>query len=566
MKRGRNQKNHYSVTLFPFLAVLICTMGILVVLLVVAVRAADFDAQKATEESRAKYQGKVDAVQDAIDEEAFRVSGLKDFRPDLVKRLQEARAVRGHVQLSLDKLDETAEQVVLQHAQLNQPPADSQMSLSQLESEAALLAEQIQHASTQLQTLKEIEPVEITTYSIVPTDTGTSTGRRPIYVECVEDKLVLRPHQITLSVADFRKRISVGNPLDAALIAIRDYWKRYDLAGEQGDPYPLLVVRPSGARAYALARYAMQSWQDEFGYELIQEDLPLEYGEPDTLLQNEIKLAIQKAKQREANSAPDEFANGSLGGQISDQEQGSDTGRQRSGGPNGQYTGLTVDSANGGFSLEGADFQPNELDSFGNSSNAINSEQHTYSTRNPENDFEPLPNGDEYGSAAIESSGGGQVQTQTGQNNGESNISADLTNQESAAAGAPGGSAIGNTLESIANTRGAGWALPSRTANGTVYRRPITVYCSAQELVVSSGTSLNDKRKIVRLDGPTQNAVDALVAEVWEKIDSWGFAGTGGYWKPELKLNVLPGGLQRANDLRALFRGSGLDIDVIEIE
>ena len=88
MKRGRNQKNHYSVTLFPFLAVLICTMGILVVLLVVAVRAADFDAQKATEESRAKYQGKVDAVQDAIDEEAFRVSGLKDFRPDLVKRLQ----------------------------------------------------------------------------------------------------------------------------------------------------------------------------------------------------------------------------------------------------------------------------------------------------------------------------------------------------------------------------------------------------------------------------------------------------------------------------------------------
>ena len=65
-------------------------------------------------------------------------------------------------------------------------------------------------------------------------------------------------------------------------------------------------------------------------------------------------------------------------------------------------------------------------------------------------------------------------------------------------------------------------------------------------------------------DGPTQEAVAPLVAEVWEKIDSWGFAGTGGYWKPELKLNVLPGGLQRANDLRVLLHGSGLDIDVIE--
>ena len=101
MKRGRNDSKQYAVTLFPFLAVLICTMGILVVLLVVAVQAADVDAREKVQASRAEYQSKIDAVQDSIDTEAFRVSGLTEFRPDLVKRLQDARARRAHVQFCL---------------------------------------------------------------------------------------------------------------------------------------------------------------------------------------------------------------------------------------------------------------------------------------------------------------------------------------------------------------------------------------------------------------------------------------------------------------------------------
>ena len=175
MKRGRNDKKQYAVTLFPFLAVLICTMGILVVLLVVAVRAADVDAREKVEASRAEYQSQIDAVQDSIDTEAFRVSGLKEFRPDLVKRLQDARARRAHVQLSLDNLDEKAKQLALKRSKLERPPEDSHQSLAQLEAEAALIAEQIALVSDQLLELKDAKPVEITTYSIVPTDTGSST-------------------------------------------------------------------------------------------------------------------------------------------------------------------------------------------------------------------------------------------------------------------------------------------------------------------------------------------------------------------------------------------------------
>ena len=563
MKRGRNDKKQYAVTLFPFLAVLICTMGILVVLLVVAVRAADVDAREKVEASRAEYQSQIDAVQDSIDTEAFRVSGLKEFRPDLVKRLQDARARRAHVQLSLDNLDEKAKQLALKRSKLERPPEDSHQSLAQLEAEAALIAEQIALVSDQLLELKDAKPVETTTYSIVPTDTGSSTLRRPIYIECVNDKLVLQPHQITLAASDFQQPIFAGNPLDAALIAIRDYWQRFELTGDEGDPYPLLVVRPSGARAYALARHAMQSWQDEFGYELIEEDLPLEFGELDTQLQEEINLAVLKAKQRRANSIhSDEFGIPSLGDSTADLRGNSAAERRRSGGASGRYTGLTVDNENGGFTLEGTAAQQSDFDTYRNSDR--NSDQNTYSGRSPEDDFAPFPTDEELAGGGVSDSGNWQAQNQSREGDTESVNRSRGADQESATSGVAGGSAAGNSLDSLAESRGANWALPSRSERGTVYRRPITVYCAANELVVESGTGLDDKRKVVMFDGPTQEAVAPLVAEVWEKIDSWGFAGTGGYWKPELKLNVLPGGLQRANDLRVLLHGSGLDIDVIE--
>ena len=567
MKRGRNDSKQYAVTLFPFLAVLICTMGILVVLLVVAVQAADVDAREKVQASRSEYQSKIDAVQDSIDTEAFRVSGLTEFRPDLVKRLQDARARRAHVQLALDNLDEKAKQLALRKSKLERPPENSQQSLSQLEAEAALIAEQIAHASSQLLELKDAKPVETTTYSIVPTDTGSSTLRRPIYIECVNDKLILRPHQITLAASDFQQPIFAGNPLDAALIAIRDYWQRFDLTGDEGAPYPLLVVRPSGARAYALARHAMQSWQDEFGYELIEEDLPLEFGELDTQLQNEINLAVAKAKQRRANSThADEFGIPRLGDSTVDSRGNSAADRRQSGGASGRYTGLTVDNENGGFTLEGSTSQQSDFAAYRNSgrNSDHNSDRNAYSGRSPEDDFEPFPTDEEFAAGGVSDSGNWQTRNQSRQGNTESANRSRGADQESATSGVAGGSAAGNSLDSLAESRGANWALPSRTERGTVYRRPITVYCAANELVVESGTGLDDRRKVVRFDGLTPNAVAPLVAEVWEKIDSWGFAGTGGYWKPELKLNVLPGGLHRANDLRVLLDDSGLDIDVIE--
>ena len=58
----------------------------------------------------------------------------------------------------------------------------------------------------------------------------------------------------------------------------------------------------------------------------------------------------------------------------------------------------------------------------------------------------------------------------------------------------------------------------------------------------------------------TQQAIDPLMAAIWEQMDSWGMAGKGMYWRPLLSIYVAPGAEQRFNDLQRLLRGSGLTL------
>ena len=51
MRRPRKRRTPPGVSLFPFLAVLICTLGVLIVMLVIAVKAADSSASNSTAEA-----------------------------------------------------------------------------------------------------------------------------------------------------------------------------------------------------------------------------------------------------------------------------------------------------------------------------------------------------------------------------------------------------------------------------------------------------------------------------------------------------------------------------------
>ena len=56
MRRHRKRRSPAGVSLFPFLAVLICTLGVLIVLLVIAVKAAESTADQTVAENQAEFE------------------------------------------------------------------------------------------------------------------------------------------------------------------------------------------------------------------------------------------------------------------------------------------------------------------------------------------------------------------------------------------------------------------------------------------------------------------------------------------------------------------------------
>jgi hypothetical protein len=137
-------------------------------------------------------------------------------------------------------------------------------------------------------------------YAVVPYAGRNGTHRRPLYIECCGDGVFLQPEGIRLSPGDFEGPPGPGNPLASALRAAREH-----VVAAQGgtndpaaQPYPLLLVRPSGVMAYYAAREAIQSWGSDFGYQLIDEDWTLTFPPADPTLAQVEKRAIDESRAR----------------------------------------------------------------------------------------------------------------------------------------------------------------------------------------------------------------------------------------------------------------------------
>ena len=95
--------------------------------------------------------------------------------------------------------------------------------------------------------------------------------------------------------------MDTDNPLAATLAAVRAYVTHrngYD-PKRDGEPYPLLLVRPDGIIAYAVARAAIKASYTEFGYELIGADWKLRFPDPDLGLARAASGALADARVRQ---------------------------------------------------------------------------------------------------------------------------------------------------------------------------------------------------------------------------------------------------------------------------
>jgi len=112
---------------------------------------------------------------------------------------------------------------------------------------------------------------------------------------------------------------------------------------------------------------------------------------------------------------------------------------------------------------------------------------------------------------------------------------------------------------SIAESRGINWGLPATSAGAIPITRPIRVECYADRIVLVP-EKRNERTREIPLTERTVDGMDSFVSAVWERMDSWGIAGRGMYWRPVLHVYTAEGAESRARDLRVLLEGSGLEV------
>jgi hypothetical protein len=324
----RRRRQVLQVQTFPFLAVLLCTMGSLILLLLVIDRRArvvararaekaarlaeDAEAKRAVEaaaravaEHKAEWErkrrelhallaqqeedlsGKIRAVEAQAAEAASRLKVGQDRYAELRQRLQAEEAGlrrdRRNLEARRTESRQAAEKRARQLAEMKESARK----------EAARLADELDQMEQVLAGLKALKRQEEHTYSVVPFFGRRGENRRPLYVECARDSVVFHPDHLTLTGTALSP-LAVRKELDRRLA-------EPPAAGAKASPYLLLLVRPDGISSYYLLQASLAGLKIDFGYELIDQEWVLDFSNEKQMA----GLAPWKNAARRADSPAD---------------------------------------------------------------------------------------------------------------------------------------------------------------------------------------------------------------------------------------------------------------------
>ncbi|MEC9091299.1 MAG: hypothetical protein VX438_01245 [Planctomycetota bacterium] len=562
MSRRIFKRNQTAASLFPFLAVLICTMGAIIVLLVLVVKRADIQADQATAAYEEAIAEQTAERQDSLERQENQVAILASLRPDLKKRLQAEKTLFGHLIEHVTRLKDEHEQLAAELEQLDHQVVSHQDN-QQVPEEIDELERSIKRAKQRLankrKQLANVKPA----FSIIPNSKGVNgTFRRPVFIECDARGVTIQPYGITLLPKDFPKSMTVGNPLDVGLLMVRDYWNQVDPNQKRGQAYPLLVVRPTGSKSFAAARKAMKSWVDEFGYELVASDVDLTYPEVDEQFKQRLQVSVERVRQAQKEAVATINRQKTL--------QQDRLLKNQSGGKG--VAGYRASSLNGGFvqersarSRETRSKEP--LVQLAAQSSTASSDQPGISPKRSSDNgrliaWQSLNSLETRSAEPSNTPAGRDSQFQPGKAVKKSSSAANRGPQPKPSSSSSTPMSSGNwPPESIARDRGTGWALPSKANNSIQVRKPIKLVVgkdAIQMIVIGQGI------QAIPFGDSTRTVVPQLVEQVWRHIEAWGIAGVNSYWKPVLNTRVTPGAESRFTDLERLLSGSGFSLERVQ--
>lgn len=613
--RRRIGKNAVEISLFPFLAVLICTMGALIVLFVVMV----LQARTAADPPLLAIEAPPPKVEEppsptgpprAEIEEQLRM--LKQLREEGQARLEESRlrlsGLEDHIQRVLGELRQLKGQIDILEAERDNKSA----SPEQTEEKIRAARRKIKEAEAKLEELREELKGRKPAYALVPYEGRNGTQRQPIYIECTEKAVIIQPEGIYLNGADFGPPMGPGNPLASALRIIREY-RSEQAGGLMANPYPLLIVRPGGAESYAAAREALKSWDADFGYELVDDDLELAYPTADPFLAKQLVQAVEFARRRKIaliEAAPGRYGriennpgltasrNGGFQtvGRPGGEEGNSPFGENRfiSGGGSANAPAGSTDMAGRGEQGRGEQGQGEPRwdaqedgrngqgpgmggqDSLGAGTPRLTSaDGKSWDTEGEQSGERTGPRGEigpemKPNSDPAASGQRGQMNTSSANFAGSSaaqNSNSTGQSQSQGAqgpAGTPNGTGgtggTGRSDNPLAAQRGQNWALKQGSPRSTGITRPVSIECGGGELMLLPEPGSRLPARTIDVSGDPVEGIDHLVQLIDQRIEGWASAGRGLYWKPVLHVQVLPGGEARFEQLQTLLYGSGMEV------
>lgn len=295
------RSHHLKPDTFPFLAVLLCAMGSLIVILLVLDRQARLKAktkaaakqqEQLTERQRA-YQRKV-AEEKKRQEEILRqhqlqVQKLKDEREQVIqaRRAREAQLRKLEQGLSqqatvlkdhkttrrqlADQLRETKDKVKLAQAQVKGQKESVRQAMLNVEDQKKnryALSQDLADLAVKLQKLREDKQKESETWSVVPYKGQQGENRQPLYVECTAQGLIFYPD----------RKVMQGFDLTALQIRREVLFRMSLMQVSSEEPtYWLLLVRPNGVMRYYQFLTAVRGLSIVYGYELVDQDWNLDF-------------------------------------------------------------------------------------------------------------------------------------------------------------------------------------------------------------------------------------------------------------------------------------------------
>jgi hypothetical protein len=301
--RKHTTDNSSAISLFPFIAVLLCTMGALLVVLVSVARLARDGAQRRAEAQKQPPAAVVDdsKTRQKLNELRQQAANLHLLRNKADEQLRNDQLRLSHLEDHMRRLQDQAASLKMAAAELEAMDKEHYDDRRQAERELERLNQLVDEQQELVEFLKAEASTKKRSYAIIPYDGPNGTQRRPVYIECRRDAVILQPEGVTLKEEDFIPPLGPGNPLAAALRAAREHIVRGSdaTAGKAVEPYPLILIRPDGIENYYAVRDAIASWDADFGYEFVDGDWNLRFQPPDPQLATMEAQAIEQARVRQ---------------------------------------------------------------------------------------------------------------------------------------------------------------------------------------------------------------------------------------------------------------------------